>query len=387
MGRRGSLFPRLIKLRNEGNSKPVNAARAGLMLACIGDVMPAEVAISETLSVASVKHRIWQPLEGVDAVFMNMEAPITAATGVHRNKRYCFRCAPDILELFDARFLVGLANNHIFDYGEKGLLDTIEALDSRNIVHAGAGHNLRSAGPVEVKIAGVSLGIVCAADTRYHAATGNSAGTFPAIPGLLREAVSEMRRRGALVIVSIHSGQEFIPVPSPQQRHLADLCLEEGARIVSFHHAHCVSGWQQDSRGIILFGTGNYLFPRGDTPSCYSAYQEGAAWRISLFPFQPENERLEIRPILIDNNGLPFIAPAGDAAGILRRIGRYTDRIRAGRFGLWRLWEMAKPVYLWMNAINYADIARRNGISASLKLLMEGMKAQLASGRRERRHE
>ena len=362
---------------------PSNAAPNGFKLACIGDVMPASVDMAGQTSPECLRKGIWKPLEGVDAILLNLETPITSSTEAHRNKRYCFRSSTGVLDLFDHRFVFGLANNHIFDYGEKGLLDTIDALDTRHFPHAGAGRNLDSAGAVEIKISGAHLGIVCAADARYQSATRTSAGTFPAIPGLLREAVADLRRRGAIAIVSIHSGQEFLPAPSPQQRFLADLCMEEGARVVSFHHAHCVSGWRQDSQGIVLFGTGNYLFPPGDTPSCYSDFRKSAAWRITMDPLQPGSERLEIRPILMDRNGLPCEATKMDAVEILRRIARYSDRIRSSRLGWWRAREMVRPVYLWMNAVNYADIARRNGLRVLVRLLIEGIRAQ----RQERQHE
>ncbi len=363
---------------------PDDTERAGFSLACIGDVMPAATAEElKTLGAEALRNQIWKPVEGVDAILMNLEAPITSNARTHANKRYCFRCSKSVLDLLDGRFIIGLANNHIFDYGEKGLLDTLEALDSRNFTHSGAGRNLRDAGPVVTEIAGVRLGIICAADVRYQAATKTSAGTFPAIPGLLRDSISDLRRRTAVVLVSIHGGQEFLPVPSPQQRRLADLCLDEGARVVSFHHAHCVSGWRWDHRGVTLFGTGNYLFPWGDTPSSYSAFRESAAWRVILDPSRPETERLEIRPILIGEDGLPREASAVDAARILGRIRRYSDRIRAEKLGWWRVREMMRPVYLWMNMTNYADIARRNGIRASLRLLAEGIRTQMTAGRQD----
>jgi len=374
----------------EANAAPGSPPRAGLSLACLGDVMPADVGVLEALrrlGAETVRRRVWQPVDGADAVLINLETAITAASQAHRSKRYCFKWTSEILDLFDGRFILGLANNHIFDYGEKGLLDTLEALDARNLRHAGAGRNLQEAGPVVFDVAGVRLGVICAADPRYQAATKTSAGTFPAIPGLLRESIREVQRDTDIVLVSIHSGQEFLPVPSPRQRQLAELCLEEGARLVSFHHAHCVSGVRSDSRGIVLFGTGNYLFPRGDTPSRFSAFQESAAWRVSLDTSRRKVQEIVIQPILIGVDGLPRKASESESGRILGRIKRCSDRICAGRLRWWRLREMMKPVYLWMNMVNYVDIARRNGVRASLRMLVEGMRAQLTLSQRDHQNE
>jgi hypothetical protein len=138
---------------------------------------------------------------------------------------------------------------------------------------------------------------------------------------------------------------------------------------------------------MVLFGTGNYLFPRGDTPSRFSAFQEGAAWQVALDPSLCKVQGIAIRPILIDEDGLPGNASERDSKRILGRIEKYSDRISAGRMRWWRLTEMMRPVYLWMNMINYADIARRNGVRDSFRTLVEGVRAQLAAGRRDDQNE
>ncbi len=356
---------------------------AGIKLACLGDAMPAGTALDAVYHTGT--EQVWPGIEGADAVVMNLECPLTDAPQAHQNKRYSFRCTRDVLDVFDRRFVFGLANNHIFDYGERGLLETIEALDTRNFLHAGAGRNLEEAArPVMLDCAGVRLGVLCAADPRYHAATNTSAGTFPADSGILRESIRALRESADITVVSIHSGQEFLPVPSPRQQQLSELCLEEGARIVAFHHAHCISGIRRDRRGVVFFGTGNYIFPRGDTPRRYVFWHESAVWQVTLNVRTRQIEKTAVLPVVLDDGGLPHAAPERAARKILDRVSRYSDRICAsGRLGWWRLREMARPVYLWMNLVNYIDIARRNGIRATLRALAGGIAAQLG-GRQDR---
>jgi poly-gamma-glutamate capsule biosynthesis protein CapA/YwtB (metallophosphatase superfamily) len=350
-------------------------------LACLGDVMPAGLPAAGWDEAAA---RAWSPVADADAVLVNLETPVTDSKETFRDKRYCFRTEADALRLFDGRFIIGLANNHIFDYGERGLLDTLDALKSRGAVCAGAGRNIQEAGPVVVERAGIRLGIVCAADPRYHPATRTSAGTFPAVPELLQEGLRGLRPRADCLVVSIHSGQEFLPVPSRRQIQLADLCLAEGASVVSFHHAHCLSGVRHDARGLVLFGTGNYVFPRGDTPAAYSAYHESAAWCATIDRSGGAVRGVEIRPVVLSPEGWPAPASASRATAIVRRIEHYSRRIERGRLEGWRLLEMARPVYLWMNAVNYVDIARRHGIRASMAAVAEGVRANITTGRLER---
>jgi poly-gamma-glutamate capsule biosynthesis protein CapA/YwtB (metallophosphatase superfamily) len=345
-------------------------------LACLGDVMPAGLPDAGWDEAAA---RAWSPVADADAVLVNLETPVTMSAELFHDKRYCFRTPPDALRMFDSRFIIGLANNHVFDYGERGLLDTLDALKARGAAFAGAGRNLQEAGPIVVERAGVRLGIVCAADPRYHPATPTSAGTFPAVPELLQESLRGLRPRADCLVVSIHTGQEFLPVPSQRQVRLADLCLAEGASVVSFHHAHCVSGVRRDARGLVLFGTGNYLFPRGDTPAAYSAFQESAAWCATVDRSGGAVRGVDVRPVVLSSEGWPVEATASRAAAIRRRIERYSRKIAEGRLERWRLMEMARPVYLWMNAVNYADIAKRHGVRASVAAVLEGVRANITT--------
>ena len=48
---------------------------------------------------------------------------------------------------------VTLANNHIYDYGEEGLIKTIKLLDKNNVKHCGAGRNIKEAlKPIEITL-------------------------------------------------------------------------------------------------------------------------------------------------------------------------------------------------------------------------------------------
>lgn len=82
-------------------------------------------------------------LRSKDLVFVNLETPLTT------------NCRVNGLFMSDSRYaqalrdagvsFVTLANNHIFDAGEKGFLDTIHHLKSANISYTGVGENLEDA--------------------------------------------------------------------------------------------------------------------------------------------------------------------------------------------------------------------------------------------------
>ena len=68
-----------------------------------------------------------------DVAFGNLEYPITMGGNRYKDKEYTFRGMPESLRAvkragFD---LLSLANNHIMDYGEKGLKDTIRQCQNK----------------------------------------------------------------------------------------------------------------------------------------------------------------------------------------------------------------------------------------------------------------
>src|SRR3990172_16311 len=67
-----------------------------------------------------------------------------------------------------------LANNHILDYREQGLLDTLRALDERGIKHAGAGPNLAGARePAWLEAEGKRIAVFSATDNEPLWAAGS----------------------------------------------------------------------------------------------------------------------------------------------------------------------------------------------------------------------
>jgi poly-gamma-glutamate synthesis protein (capsule biosynthesis protein) len=364
-----------------------NIFSSRLSIACIGDLMLGDRAakILHSIETDAMADLVWWPMTDADLIFANLEAPITESTFIREDKRYNFKTSSEILELFDHRFVLSLANNHILDYGENGLLNTIESLNEYGIRYAGAGRNLAEANdPLMVNVKGVNIGIVCAADNRYQSATESSPGTFPACPQLLKQSLQKIAKQIDLAIVSIHAGMEDIPVPSPNQLALAKLCLEEGADIVCFHHAHRISGFLEDEGKLVLFGTGNYIFP----PTHYifppnhrkdfSLWRESAVWKIVFQLPDLQMTQVDIEPVFLDENGLPIKPTKTRYKRILKRIHRFSERIHRKKYlNIWRYWEICKPTYLWLTFSNYADIFRRQGALFLLKTIYSGIKTHL----------
>lgn len=349
------------------------SASSGFRLACVGDVLVADrslVAVRRE-GIASAASRIWASVEGADVVLANLEVPITEGASLRTNKRYNFRTSGDVLALFDQRFVLSLANNHILDYGQRGLLDTIEALDARGIPHTGAGRDLEAARqPVVISVGGVRFGVLCAAAPRFQPATATACGTFPAQPELLRESLRELKGQADIIAVSIHDGIEFFPLPTPRQVRLSRLCLEEGARVVSFHHSHCLSGMWKDDRGVVFFGLGDYVFPAITAPTS-RIRRESAAWQIAFAP-DHRPARVDAHPVYLDEHGLPATVSGALARGILHRLENYSRQVQQERCLLWwTLWQRVQPDHLQVLLSRCLDLVHRRRYRSLVGFLAE----------------
>ncbi|MBE0437773.1 MAG: CapA family protein, partial [Methylomicrobium sp.] len=239
------------------NISPENCLDIGF----VGDVYARDDFLTEMGygRLSDLRDAIWRPLSNTPLIVANLEAPITDKELAIEKKPYLHKTSTATLALFDERFVLSLANNHIMDYGASGLNDTIDALNKAGIQYAGAGQNLDQAKtPCLLTVEGIRIAVICAADPRFYPATETSPGTCPAHQSLLVESIQSIKNQVDFVIVSVHMGLEYVSVPSFNQMNLTQACFDAGTNVVHFHHAHCLSGAATNGKDMVFFGTGNY---------------------------------------------------------------------------------------------------------------------------------
>jgi poly-gamma-glutamate capsule biosynthesis protein CapA/YwtB (metallophosphatase superfamily) len=166
-----------------------------------------------------------------------------------------------------------LGNNHVLDFGRRGLLDTLQTLGRLEIKIAGAGRNLSEASaPAVLNIARhnrvlvFSFACVMSGAPRSWAATSERPGV-----NLLREiseacarqvadAVAQIKRPDDLVIVSVHWGPNWgYDVPPEQQRFAHALIDKADVSIVHGHSSHHPKAIEVYRDRLILYGCGDFL--------------------------------------------------------------------------------------------------------------------------------
>ncbi len=275
---------------------------------------------------------------GVDVRILNLETSITRSDDVAPGKAVHYRMSPDnIGALRVARpDVCVLANNHLLDFGRRGLEETLRVLDASGLARAGAGRDLAEAlEPAEVPVPSgppvvvLALGHASSGVPDSWAAGPDRSGVA-VLPDLSRRTadgvgarVSDHKRRGALVVVSLHWGSNWgYRVPRDQVR-FAHRLVDAGADLVHGHSSHHPRPIEVYAGRLVLHGCGDLVNDyegigghaefRGDLRLLYRATvdRSGALARLDLVPFRSRRLRLER-------------ADASDAAWLATALDRHS---------------------------------------------------------------
>ena len=172
-----------------------------------------------------------------------------------------------------------LANNHMMDFEEQGLLDTINEFDNAKMDYVGVGRNITEAKEninyQDVK--GVRIATLGFTDVygKNAVAKNNQAGLLNSNPDLLFKMIGDAKdaKKGNadLVVVNMHWGQEYATSATGRQTELAKAVIDAGADIIIGHHPHVVQSFDVYKDGLIFYSLGNFVFDQGWTRTKDSA--------------------------------------------------------------------------------------------------------------------
>jgi len=212
-----------------------------------------------------------------------------------------------------------LATNHVLDWGEDGLLETLEALAGAGIRVAGAGRDVASATSPAIIPAGagtrilvVGLGAQDSGIPRDWAADRSTPGVALLADfsdrsvAAIAEVVDTAKRAGDVVVASIHWGPNWGYEVPPLHRRFAHALIDHaGVHIVHGHSSHHPKAIEVYRGRPILYGCGDFLNDyegirgyeefRGDLTLMYlpTLDRTGRLTRFELVPLRIRRLRLE----------------------------------------------------------------------------------------------
>jgi poly-gamma-glutamate synthesis protein (capsule biosynthesis protein) len=170
--------------------------------------------------------KIVNDLKGADILFGNLEGPISDK-GKNVGSVYSFRNDPKTIEgLNFAGFdILSLANNHAFDYTREALEDTFLRLKKAGIDFVGAGFNENEAfSPIIKEIKGAKIGFLAYTNLgpeSWRATEKNSGIAWVSESDFekIKEDIKKARKKVDVLIVSLHSGEEYQKEPTEFQKN------------------------------------------------------------------------------------------------------------------------------------------------------------------------
>lgn len=219
-----------------------------------------------------------------DYSIINLESPVVDGEGTPIEKTGPnLKCHPNTMK--SVRYAgfncVTLANNHFYDYGDKGVLDTLRECDENGIDHVGGGINLTEAETILYKqIGDETLAVVNFCENEWSIATSSSGGSAPLNLVHNIRNIQDAKKNAQYVLVIVHGGTEHYQLPSPRMKETYRFFIEQGADAVVNHHQHCYSGYEVYKGRPIFYGLGNFCFDKNDPSNML--WNEGYAVELSL---------------------------------------------------------------------------------------------------------
>jgi poly-gamma-glutamate synthesis protein (capsule biosynthesis protein) len=209
-----------------------------------------------------------------DVRIVNLETAVTSSDDWQRAKGIHYRMHPGNVPCLTAARIdcCVLANNHVLDWGQGGLAETLATLRHARLQTAGAGRDLAAAAAPAVlnTIRGRVLVFAFGAESSGISADWAAAASRPGVNLLadfsgatvarIAAQVKAARRPGDVVVASIHWGGNWgYAVPAAHRRFAHDLIDRCGVDVVHGHSSHHPLGIEVHQGRPILYGCGDFL--------------------------------------------------------------------------------------------------------------------------------
>lgn len=248
-------------------------------------------------------------LSNADIVVGNLESPLTNEKIKSGVKSVHIKTDP--IDVHTLQYLgvdyLNLANNHIYDYGRKGVVETIQVLEENRIGYFGFNGK-----KVYIEKNGARLAIngYCCYSTNPIGLGKNNIN--PLEPVKIEEELKANKNEGYLSILSMHFGEEHIAYPNIDHIKVARKLSTITPYVLHGHHPHVLQGIEESEESLLIYSLGNFCFDHDYTARLRSIAENNT---------KPENLRTAIVLIDVENNKITNwdVIPFQVVEGILRK--------------------------------------------------------------------
>lgn len=205
-------------------------------------------------------------IQSADVAICNFEAPIK-----HNNMRPIKKAGPHVYQsgksiqyLSKAGFnIVSLANNHIYDYGQEALENTLLELNKHGVDFIGGGKDFEDAyAPKIIDKNGIKIGFLAAAENEFGCLheEQNRGGYAWLFHPLIEDNIRALKSEVDFVVLISHAGVENIEFPIKEWRDRYKRLCDVGIDVIIGHHPHVPQGFEKYNDSMIFYSLGNFYF-------------------------------------------------------------------------------------------------------------------------------
>lgn len=281
-----SIFAKILQ------RKKIVAEPPTTTLIAAGDVM-----LGRSINYRSVKlnnftwpfEKTANVLKNADIAFVNLESPfVENCPSTNVGMTFCEDARHIEGFIYAGIDIVNLANNHIGNFGQEGIKQTIRLLESNEILPIGTTN-----GAVFKTVNSIRFTFLGYNDF------ASPAGIAQVKKEKIVADIANAKTKSDVIVVSFHWGNEYTDKPTKRQQELAYLAIDNGADLIIGHHPHWIQPAEQYKDKLIIYSLGNFIFDQGWSQKT----KEGI---VGKFEFSKTKlTDYELLPILIDNFGQP----------------------------------------------------------------------------------
>lgn len=236
-------------------------------LTFIGDIFPGDELFTKGYGIKSKTDEshiaIWTKnirdvVNDTNYIIGNLESPLVDDKDARGATFYGRPSFAEVLKNSGINVL-NVANNHIMEHGVEGFIHTLETLHAKRLSTFG---EIEDGNPKILTIQDEEIMICITGFCDERVCSKKNPSCYSSLDE--KQIFDTLERMKALhpdvMIFVFHWGNEYIHLPSLEQRQLAHKLIDGGVHLIIGHHPHVIQPYEQYKNGHIIYSLGNFCF-------------------------------------------------------------------------------------------------------------------------------
>lgn len=260
--------------------------------------------------------------EADDFTIGNLECTLTDSKNLRTTKQWNHKGRPEYVDILSRGSVeaVSLGNNHIMDYNEEGVNDTIANLENAGITYAintvwGDHYGLYETEK------GIKIGLVSV--NEYY--EGKDCYYF------LEDGIKVLREQGAdLVFALTHWGGDKVYQLEKEQYEMGRWCIDAGYDLVLGCHPHVIQGIECYNGKYIVYSMGNFCYGGHRNPSDKDSMIFQQTFTFEDGVLKDDTDAIRVIPCRLSshtnyNDYCPVILEGEEAGTLIEHLNSYSE--------------------------------------------------------------